>query len=100
MPATSFSSCVLPAPFAPTSTQRCPGRMVQVIPRSTARPARRTVAPARRTSRYRVPDRFTGALDHNFRSDYSVDHINPCMQTLGGPLATAAAGTPLLAHLG
>src|SRR5256886_8637501 len=40
IPATSFNSCVLPAPWAPASTQRSPGRMVQLMFFRTVRPPR------------------------------------------------------------
>src|SRR5204862_481398 len=57
-PATSFSSCVFPAPLAPANTQRSPGRMVQLMSFRTLRPARCRLTCSRRTSRYRVAERL------------------------------------------
>src|SRR6185437_6727805 len=66
-PATSFSSWVLPAPFAPANTHLSPGRMVQLTSSSTFRPlrSRRTSSRCASTyeSRYDLAMRHSGTYD-------------------------------------
>src|SRR5256885_885477 len=100
IPAMSFNSCVLPAPLAPASTQRSPGRMIQLMPCRTLRPPRRRLRCARRTSRYRVPALLIRRIGSQ-RAANALFFVRQGLRAdLRGPNATAAARAPILAPLG
>src|SRR5256886_9180961 len=101
IPATSFNSCVLPAPLAPASTQRSPGRMVQLMPFRTVRPPRCRLRRTRRTSRYRVPALLIGRIGSQPRAaDGLFLMLQGLRADLRGSDASAAVRAPVLAHLG